>query len=171
MKKIDLEVTTSRRKEERPHWFTEEEWARLESFTFEPLLSAPSFLPYTYVPWDCHPEGVVHNKNEQENNKMPLKNTSNFKYKKIICNKPATIILWGDGTKTVVKCSPDREYDPYSGVAICFMKKALGNKNGHRNKKFMKDINDAINAQHEEAPGQMNLFLEAIKGALSGDNT
>ena len=43
-----------------------------------------------------------------------------FKYKKIIFSGPATIILWEDGTKTVVKCSPDRPFDPYNGVAIAF---------------------------------------------------
>ena len=78
--------------------------------------------------------------------KSHIVNDKKFKYKKFIFSGPATIILWEDGTKTVVKCSPDRTFDPYSGVAIAFMKKALGNKNGHRNKKIIKDIEDAIKA-------------------------
>ena len=79
-----------------------------------------------------------------------------FKYKKIIFSGPATIILWEDGTKTVVKCSPGRFFDPYSGVAIAFMKKALGNGSGHRNKKIMNDIYTALNAmkKKEEKNGE-----------------
>lgn len=47
--------------------------------------------------------------------------------KKVIFNGPATIILWTDGTKTVVKC---KEGDPYSkeaGFALCLLKKMAGN--------------------------------------------
>lgn len=47
--------------------------------------------------------------------------------KKVIFNCPATIILWVDGTKTVVKC---KEGDPYSkeaGFALCLLKKLSGN--------------------------------------------
>lgn len=46
---------------------------------------------------------------------------------KAIYNPPATIVLWSDGTKTVVKCEEDEYYDPVFGLALCFMKKALGN--------------------------------------------
>ena len=47
--------------------------------------------------------------------------------KKIIYNGPATIILWTDGTKTVVKC---KEGDPYSfeaGFALAVLKRLTGN--------------------------------------------
>jgi len=52
---------------------------------------------------------------------------SNVMYEKIIFNKPATIVIWKDGTKTVVKCQKNDVYDPEKGMALCFMKKALGN--------------------------------------------
>lgn len=55
--------------------------------------------------------------------------------KKVIFNPPATIILWDDGTKTVVKCSEDDEYSKETGIALCFMKKYMGN-NGNYNKVF-----------------------------------
>lgn len=51
-----------------------------------------------------------------------------LKYKKVIVNGPATIIIWEDGTKTVVKCSPGDKYDLEKAIALCFMKKSLGNK-------------------------------------------
>lgn len=47
--------------------------------------------------------------------------------KKVIFNEPATIVFWKDGTKTVVKCRDGETFDPEKGVALCFMKKALGN--------------------------------------------
>lgn len=48
--------------------------------------------------------------------------------KKVIFNAPATIVLWNDGTKTVVKCSEDDIFDPEKGLAFCFLKKLLGNR-------------------------------------------
>lgn len=46
---------------------------------------------------------------------------------KAIFNDPATIVLWADGTKTVVKCQEGDDYDPEKGLALCYMKKYLGN--------------------------------------------
>ena len=54
-------------------------------------------------------------------------------YKKIIFNYPATIVIWNDGTKTVVKCQEGESYDKEKGVAMCFMKKFLGNKSNFNN--------------------------------------
>ena len=51
-----------------------------------------------------------------------------MEYRKAIFNPPATIVLWKDGTKTVVKCDERDTYDKRTGLALCFMKKALGNK-------------------------------------------
>lgn len=48
--------------------------------------------------------------------------------KKVIFSGPATIILWEDGTKTVVKCGEDEMFDPEKGMAMAIAKKALGNK-------------------------------------------
>ena len=51
-----------------------------------------------------------------------------FKIKQVIFNAPATIVLWADGTKTVVQCQNDEEFDEEKGLAMCFTKRALGNK-------------------------------------------
>lgn len=55
--------------------------------------------------------------------------------KKVIFNPPATIVLWEDGTKTVVKTQDDDEfvYDPEKGLAMAIAKKALGNKGNYYN--------------------------------------
>ena len=73
-----------------------------------------------------------------------LKNVCNFGIKKVIFNNPATIVYWEDGTKTVVKCGKDDTYSEEAGLALCFMKKALGNKGNYNNtfKKYMKENKD-----------------------------
>ena len=56
-----------------------------------------------------------------------------FGIKQVIFNNPATIVFWADGTKTVVKCQDGDVYSPETGIAMCFMKKALGNKSNFNN--------------------------------------
>lgn len=48
--------------------------------------------------------------------------------KDVIYNNPATIILWSDGTKTVVKCQPCDIYNPEIGLTMCVLKKLCCNK-------------------------------------------
>ena len=50
------------------------------------------------------------------------------KIKKVIFNDPATIVLWDDGTKTVVKCSEGDTYSEWSGLAFCICKKLMGDE-------------------------------------------
>lgn len=50
--------------------------------------------------------------------------------KKVIFNKPATIVFWEDGTKTVVKAL-NEDFDPEKGLAMAIAKKALGNKGNY----------------------------------------
>lgn len=49
---------------------------------------------------------------------------------KVIFNNPATIVIWKDKTKTVVKCH-DEPFDREKGLAMCIAKKVLG-KNFHK---------------------------------------
>lgn len=57
--------------------------------------------------------------------------------KNVIFNDPATIVLWKDGTKTVVKCQKNDTYNPEMGLAMCIIKKMCGNK-GNYNDVFNK---------------------------------
>lgn len=52
---------------------------------------------------------------------------------KVIFNPPATIVLWSDGTKTVVKAQGYDEYDPEKGLAMAICKKVMGNKGNYNN--------------------------------------
>lgn len=65
----------------------------------------------------------------------------NSPIKKVIFNNPATIILWKDGTKTVVKCQKGDTYDKEKGFYMCVAKKALGNK-GNFNNEFKRWVED-----------------------------
>lgn len=51
-----------------------------------------------------------------------------FKYciVKVIFNNPATIVMWSDGSKTVVKCCDGDIFDPEKGLAMAVMKKVYG---------------------------------------------
>ena len=45
---------------------------------------------------------------------------------RIIFHKPATIVFWADGTKTVVKCMEGQEYSKYYGFLCALAKKVYG---------------------------------------------
>lgn len=57
--------------------------------------------------------------------------------KKVVFNDPATIVIWSDNTKTIVKCQPSDKYSEELGLAMCISKKYLGNK-GNFNDEFKK---------------------------------
>ena len=48
--------------------------------------------------------------------------------KKIIVNEDSkvTVVMWDDGTKTIVKCSEADQYDPYAAYCAAFTKKCYG---------------------------------------------
>lgn len=46
---------------------------------------------------------------------------------KVIFNEPATIVLWSDNTKTVVKCR-DEKFDKEKGLSMAIAKKMFGNR-------------------------------------------
>ena len=59
---------------------------------------------------------------------------------RVIFNDPATIVIWSDGTKTVVKCA-NEEFDKEKGLAMAICKRVLGNKGNYFNE-FRKWIED-----------------------------
>lgn len=64
---------------------------------------------------------------------------------KVIFNNPATIVIWKDGTKTVVKTQNGEQYDPEKGFAMAIAKKALGNEGNYYNTfaKWLKESEEA----------------------------
>lgn len=60
--------------------------------------------------------------------------------KNVYFNPPATVVLWDDGTKTVVKCQDGDTYSNETGLALCMAKKAMGNSSRQFNDIFHKWI-------------------------------
>ena len=54
----------------------------------------------------------------------------NDRIKKVIFNreKRTTCVLWDDGKKTVVKCAEEDLWDEEKALALCYMKRVLGNR-------------------------------------------
>lgn len=96
-------------------------------------------------------------------NTLNEKQTVIPKIKDVIYNRPATIVFWEDGTKTVVKCKNEK-FDPEKGLAMAFSKKMLGNKGNYYNafKKWLP----------EEKPRNADSIVYALSRAptaISGD--
>lgn len=47
---------------------------------------------------------------------------------RVIFNGDVTIAIWKDGTKTLVRCQEGDTFDKEKAIALCYMKKALGNR-------------------------------------------
>ena len=62
--------------------------------------------------------------------------TINFCVEKVIFNGPATIVIWGDGTKTVVKCANGDSYSKWAGLAMCIAKHLYGDDFHHQFRNF-----------------------------------
>jgi len=75
--------------------------------------------------------------------------------KKVIFNNPATVVIWEDGTKTVVKCQEGDTYSEELGLAMCIAKKFFGNK-GNFNEVFKKWI-----------PKEPELSIEEMRQAIT----
>lgn len=88
--------------------------------------------------------------------------------KKVIFNGPATVVYWGDGTKTVVKCSKDDEFDPEKGLAMAIAKKFFGNENGYsKNIKKWTDAYEKANISiNTGARGVSNSATDAITNVV-----
>ena len=97
--------------------------------------------------------------------------------KKVIFNDPATIVIWADGEKTVVKCQNGEPYDPEKGLAMAISKRALGNKHEYYNtfKHWLKKYNPNgkaltidIGITAEEAVEGIKKMNESFKKHMRG---
>lgn len=69
----------------------------------------------------------------------PSRRKALYRIKNVIFNGPATIVLWNDGTKTVVKCGKNDTFDPEKGLAMAISKYFFDNA-GYFNDVFKKWI-------------------------------
>lgn len=80
--------------------------------------------------------------------------------KDVIFNNPATIVIWEDGEKTVVKCQEGDIYDPEKGLAMAITKRALGNK-GNYCEELKKWLPEDYEAVTSVAIGKVHVELKA----------
>ena len=86
--------------------------------------------------------------------------------KNVIFNDPATIVMWSDGTKTVVKCGENDTFDPEKGVAMCCMKKLLGtNKTGSNYLDKVEKYFDKYDEDYVEECKTIGEILSSIFGS------
>ena len=63
------------------------------------------------------------------NRKCNRSTIDHLEIKNVHFNDPVTVVMWNDGTKTIVRCSENDFYDPEKGLAMAIVKKAYGNDN------------------------------------------
>lgn len=86
-----------------------------------------------------------------------------YKITKVIFNPPATIVIWEDKTKTVVKCMDDTVFDPDVGLAMCISKKVLGDK---FKSTFRKYVNEYNAAQIQEKLDAVNFDWNVVRDSM-----
>lgn len=89
---------------------SERPWYRSITMQLSGTMEAVPMIP-VYLPSNIKPYGI----------------------KKVIFHDPATIVLWEDGTKTVVKCQEGDIYSKEIGLAMCMLKKYMGNESNFNN--------------------------------------
>jgi hypothetical protein len=83
---------------------------------------------------------------------------------RVIFNDPATIILWKDGSKTVVKRSDDDIWDPEKGFCMAIIKKLYGHTSFI--KKFMEPEEEMSILTVEEACENLKNFGKKLKDVM-----
>ena len=88
---------------------------------------------------------------KMKNDAKPAPVYSPFAIRSVLSNrkKNAFTVVWADGTSTVVHCQPGDDWDDEKALAMCFTKKALGNR-GNFNDKF----NDALDNKMKTIPAE-----------------
>ena len=90
------------------------------------------------------------------------------KPQQVIFNNKATVVFWNDGTKTVVNCDKDDEFQEEFGFAMACMKKLFGSrsnfkaqfKNAVRQKS---KVEKQIDKLHERANCLSNDFRAVVE--------
>lgn len=83
---------------------------------------------------------------------------------RVIFNDPATIILWKDGSKTVVKRSDDDIWDPEKGFCMAIIKKLYGHTSFI--KRFMEPDEEMSILTVEEACENLKNFGKKLKDVM-----
>lgn len=83
---------------------------------------------------------------------------------RVIFFYPATIVLWSDRTKTVVKVKEGEKFDKWTGLSMCICKKLYGDKFHSVFKKHCTDDEPISNEAKE--PGEESVLDHIIRKAM-----
>lgn len=111
---------------------------------------------------DCHGGSIASYVTDLLN-----RNFAGFKIKKVHFNPPATVVLWADGTKTVVKTQEGEDFDPEKGLAMAIAKKSMGNQGNYYNeiKKWVEpyeEKNKMTEAEIEDALKRFHIAMSLL---------
>jgi hypothetical protein len=123
----------------------------------ERMILQPRTLDFEY---GCNPVLTAEIMNFFERSNMIAKKLSDYDrpgIERVIFNDPATIVMWTDGSKTIVKCQPGDTYDAEKGLALCISKKYFGNK-GNFNEVFKKWIPEEKEISVDEMRNKLTEF-------------
>lgn len=87
---------------------------------------------------------------------------TDMRIKKVYFNDPATVVLWEDGTKTIVKAGKGDIYDPEKGLSMAIAKKALGNQ-GNYYEVFKKWLPKEEYNEYEDQLKQMKEYIDELE--------
>lgn len=80
--------------------------------------------------------------------------------KKVIFNDPATIIIWQDDSKTVVKCSDEEQFDKEKGLAMALVKHCFFHDSDTWYKQFRKQIDTAsVQSNNTQSASSVDALL------------
>lgn len=100
---------------------------------------------------------------------------TDMRIKKVYFNDPVTVVLWEDGTKSIVRTCAGDIYDPEKGLAMAIAKKALGNQGNYYEafKKWLPEEKDeeSVSALDGLKQALANLTIPKLSISACKDDT
>lgn len=135
------------------------------SYNTEPIYTVR--LNKTHIPFDDHDTPIEIKVNAKGLEKIPRREaergTDEMKkldVKKIIFSGPKTIVMWSDGTKTIVSMSKDElRFDPEAAFCAAYTKKMFGS-----NSKIKRIIKEKSNIEQHQRIVEEKLKMEEKDG-------
>ena len=95
--------------------------------------------------------------------KKMIELNNEIKIDRVIFSGPATIVFWRDGVKTVVKCTEGDKMDYEVGIAMCTLKKILGDSYIH----YKKHVKELVHETKEaEMKKKLHGYVKEIKNVI-----
>lgn len=132
----------------------------LENMDINSLYPSPMSEVYEYLKNDVKTtqemyEAIMNRRVDKMKNRKYIP-----EIKDVIFNPPATIVLWADKTKTVVKAQEGESFDPEKGLAMAICKKLYGNTGSFNNvfHKYIDKYEEKVRKERFENIDEMHLY-------------